>query len=151
MANFLSNITNIFSVKEQRVLGIDIGSSSIKIVQLSRKDGHPILETYGELSLGPYAGRAVGEATNLPLEKVIEALNDLLREKEVNIQTKSCGVAIPFSSSLMAVMEVPMLPQKELASMIPLEARKYIPVPISEVTLDWYVIPKDQDIETQTV
>lgn len=151
MANFLSNITNIFSVKDQRVLGIDIGSSSIKIVQLSRKDGHPILETYGELSLGPYAGKAVGEATNLPLEKVIEALNDLLKEKEVNIQTRSCGVAIPFSSSLMAVMEVPMLPQKELASMIPLEARKYIPVPISEVTLDWYVIPKDQDIETQTV
>lgn len=151
MANFLSNITNIFSVKDQRVLGIDIGSSSIKIVQLSRKDGHPILETYGELSLGPYAGKAIGEATNLPLEKVIEALNDLLREKEVNIQTRSCGVAIPFSSSLMAVMEVPMLPQKELASMIPIEARKYIPVPVSEVTLDWYVIPKDEDIETGQV
>ncbi len=149
MANILSSITNIFGVKDQSVLGIDIGSSSIKVVQLARKDGHPILETYGELSLGPYAGKAVGEATNLPLEKIIEAINDLLREKEVNITTRSCGVAIPFSSSLMAVMEVPLLSQKELASMVPIEARKYIPVPISEVTLDWYLIPKDENLDTK--
>ncbi len=149
MANFLSNLnlpdfSNLFSKGAQSVLGIDIGSSSIKIVQLSRKNGHPVLETYGELSLGPYAGKAVGEATNLPLEKTIEAVADLLKEKEVNITTRICGVAIPFSSSLMAVMEVPMLPQKELASMVPIEARKYIPVPISEVQLDWYMIPKDK-------
>lgn len=149
MANFLSNITNLFGAKEQSVLGIDIGSSSIKAVQLTKRDGHPVLETYGELSLGPYAGKAVGEATNLPLEKVIEALTDMLKEKEVNITTRSCGIAIPFSSSLMAVMDVPMLPQKELASMVPLEARKYIPVPISEVTLDWYVIPKDKSPEPE--
>lgn len=150
MAGFLSNITNIFGVKEHSVLGVDIGSSSIKVVQLSRKDGHAILETYGELSLGPYAGKAIGEATNLPLEKVIEALNDLLKEKEVNVTSRSCGVAIPFSSSLMAVMDVPMLSQKELASMVPIEARKYIPVPISEVTLDWYVIPKDENLDSQS-
>lgn len=147
MANFLSRITNLFGGKSQSVLGIDIGSSSIKVVQLTKRDGHPILETYGELSLGPYAGKAVGEATNLPLEKVIEALNDMLREKEVNITTRSCGIAIPLSSSLMAVMEVPMLSQKELISMVPIEARKYIPVPISEVTLDWYMIPKDKNPE----
>lgn len=71
----------------------------------------------------------------------------MLREKEVNITTRSCGIAIPFSSSLMAVMEVPMLSQKELISMVPIEARKYIPVPISEVTLDWYMIPKDKNPE----
>ncbi len=147
MANFLSNLpdfSNLFSKKGQSVLGIDIGSSSIKIVQLSRKNGHPVLETYGELSLGPYAGKAVGEATNLPLDKTIEAVSDLLKEKEVNITTRSCGIAIPFSSSLMAVMEVPLLPPKELASMVPIEARKYIPVPINEVQLDWYMIPKDK-------
>lgn len=149
MANFLSNITNLFGTKSGSVLGIDIGSSSIKAVQLSQKDGHPVLDTYGELALGPYAGKAIGEATNLPLEKIIEALTDMLKEKEVNISSKNCGIAIPFSSSLMAVMEVPMLSQKELSEMVPLEARKYIPVPISEVTLDWYVIPKDKTPEPQ--
>jgi type IV pilus assembly protein PilM len=122
-------------------MGLDIGSSSIKIVQLRRKSNHAILETYGELALGPYAGKAVGEAVNLPLPKVIEAVGDLLKEKEVNITTTDCGVAIPFSSSLMQVIEMPAVSNKMLQTMVPIEARKYIPVPINEVMLDWSVIP----------
>lgn len=145
--DFLSSFTSKIIPQSQSVLGIDIGSSSIKIVQLSMRDGHPVLDTYGELALGPYAGRGAGESTNLPLIKIIEAVNDMLKEKEVNITTRNCGVAIPFSSALMAVIDLPMLPQKQMAEMVPLEARKYIPVPISEVTLDWYVIPKDKNPE----
>ncbi len=145
MANFLSSFSNMFSKKAGSVLGIDIGSSSIKIVQISKKGGHPVLETYGELALGPYTGKGVGESVTLTEEKVIEAINDILKEKEVNITTMSCGVAIPFSSSLMAVINLPVAPKKELENMIPIEARKYVPVPISEVTLDWYIIPEDKN------
>lgn len=148
MANFFSNfIGNILSKQSPSVLGIDIGSSSIKIVQLSRKSGRAILETYGELSLGPYGGVSVGQATNLPTEKIVEAMKDLLAEKEVKITTNICGVSIPFSSSLMSVIEVPAMPEKQLAQMIPFEARKYIPVPITEVTLDWSIIPQDKNSE----
>ncbi len=146
MASFFSKLFG--STEGQSVLGLDIGSSAIKIVQLSRKNGHPVLETYGELALGPYTGKAVGEATNLPVEKIIEAVADILKEKEVNITTRMCGVAIPFASSLMAVIDMPVMSQKDLAQAIPIEARKYIPVPIGEVALDWYVIPKDKNPET---
>ncbi|MDQ5969403.1 MAG: type pilus assembly protein PilM [Patescibacteria group bacterium] len=152
MANFFSKtIGSILGKRGQSVLGIDIGSSSIKIVQLSRKNGHAVLETYGELALGPYAGKSVGEATSLPPEKVVEAILDMLKEKEVNVSTRVCGVAIPFASSLMAVMEMPVQPQKQLEIMVPVEARKYIPVPISEVALDWYIIPKDKNPDTEQV
>lgn len=147
MANFLSNLFGGSGKKSQSVLGIDIGSSSIKIVQLSRKNGHAVLETYGELSLGQYAGKEVGVATSLPIEKIIEALNDMLKEKEVNVTTRLCGVAIPFASSLISVIEMPIMKKAQLDQMIPIEARKYIPVPISEVTLDWYIIPKDKNPE----
>ncbi len=141
MSNFFSKLLNR---QTPSVLGVDIGSSSIKMVQISRKGGHAVLETYGELALGPYANKGVGEATNLPTEKLIEALTDILKEKEVNITTRTCGVAIPFSSSLMAVIDMPMASKKQLEEMVPIEARKYVPVPISEVALDWYVIPKDK-------
>lgn len=142
MANFFSNL---FAVQNGSVLGLDIGSSSIKAVQLRRKGGHAILETYGELALGPYAGKGIGESTNLPTNKIIEAVNDLLKEKEVNITTNNCAVAIPFASSLMQVIEFPEVPAKQLTQMVPIEARKYIPVPITEVSLDWSVIPKDRN------
>lgn len=142
MASFFSNFFN--KGAGGSVLGIDIGSSAIKIVQLRKKGGKAVLETYGELALGPYAKAEIGQATNLPTEKIIEALSDLMREKEVNITTNKCGIAIPFSSSLMSLIEMPMLPYKQLASMVPLEARKYIPVPISEVTLDWSIVPREE-------
>lgn len=123
------------------VLGIDVGSSSIKVVQLKKKGGKAILETYGELALGPYSGLEMGRATNLPTDRLSEALKDLLRESKTS--TKQCGVAIPIGSSMVTMIELPKVSEKELAQMIPLEARKYIPVPISEVSLDWWVIPEE--------
>jgi len=138
----MSFISDIFNKKSTSVLGIDIGSSSIKIVQLKKKGDKAILETYGELSLGPYADVSVGQSTNLSTNKIIQAVNDLLNEKEVAITTRTCGLAIPFKASLLSIIEMPKTGERELAGMINIEARKYIPVPISEVTIDWSIIPK---------
>ncbi len=139
----------LFNKPEISVAGIDIGSSAIKIVQLKKKNGQAILETYGELALGPYGGATIGQAVSLPIDKISQAIMDLMKEKEVNVTTKNAGLSIPFSSSLMSVIEMPDVSPKQLGVMVPLEARKYIPVPISEVMLDWSIIPKsDNRIET---
>ncbi len=140
MATFLSNISGMFNKAGQSVLGVDVGSSSIKVIQLRRKAGHAVLETYGASALGPYGGTDVGRAVKLPPQKIAEALSDLM--KEANVTTRRCGVSIPLSSSLVSFIEMPVLDTRQLAQMVPLEARKYIPVPITEVTLDWWMIPK---------
>ncbi len=148
---FLDNLpTSFASLKEtigaignqgsSSVLGIDIGSSAIKVVQLRNDDGAAVLETYGELSLGPYQDIEIGRAVNLDVDRLSEALRDILRE--ANVTTKDCGVSIPFASSLITLLELPKVDSKTLKSMLPLEARKYIPVPISEVQLDWFVVPE---------
>lgn len=134
----------LFEKDEPSALGVDIGSSSIKLVQIKKKNGQAQLETYGELALGPYAGVTVGQAVSLPPEKIAQAVADLMHEKEVNVTTNKCGVSIPFASSLMSVIEMPKVSDKQLAVMVPMEARKYIPVPISEVTLDWSLVPKTE-------
>lgn len=137
MASFLGNI---FGRKSMSVIGVDIGSSAIKVVQLARRRGRAILETYGELALGPYAGGEIGQATNLSPEKISECLADLIREAKVT--TNLAALSISYASSLITMIEMPAVPERELASMIPLEARKYIPVALSEVALDWSIIPK---------
>ena len=128
------------------VLGIDISSSSIKVVQIKKEKGAAVLETYGELALGPYSGQNSGQATSLSSEKMIGALKDLL--KEANVTTKNCGVAIPMSSSLINVIEMPALSHKKLEVMVPIEMRKYIPVPISEVLIDWRPVPKENQLSS---
>ncbi len=122
------------------VIGVDIGSSSVKVVQLKKKAGHPVLETYGELALGPYAGLSVGQAANVSTEKTAEALKDLFRE--ANVTAKNASFSLPLHSSLLKVIELPAYKEEQINHMVPLEARKHIPVPIAEVTLDWWVIPK---------
>jgi len=144
MANPFSFLENIFNKGPQSVLGVDIGSSSIKIVQLRKRGGKAVLETYGELALGPYAGVEICRATNLPEDRIVEALKDVM--KEANVTTKSCGISIAAASSLLSFIKMPDMDQKQLATMIPIEARKYIPVPITEVTLDSWIIPKQQDV-----
>ncbi len=128
--------------KSPSVLGIDIGSSSVKMVQLKKKGGKAILETYGEIALGPYAGTDVGRASVLGAAKVSDALKDLLRE--ANTTTLESGLSISVGSSFIVFMKLPKSDEKRLAEMVPIEARKYIPVPISEVSLDWWAIPQDE-------
>lgn len=138
----------LFPKKGKSVLGVDIGTSSLKVVQLRKEGGKAILETYGELALGPYAGKGVGQATNLSSEQIVETLKDLLREAKVT--TTNCGVSIPFSRSLLSLVELPYRKnQQEQKTIIELEARKYIPVPISEVQLDWFIVPSIDPREKQ--
>jgi len=137
----MSFFSNLFAKKEESVLGVDIGSSSLKVVQLRKENGKAVLETYGELALGPYGGKEVGQATNLSVEQITDTLKDLLREAKVT--TKNCGVSIPSARSLLTLVSLPYRANpKEQKTIIELEARKYIPVPISEVQLDWFIVPK---------
>jgi type IV pilus assembly protein PilM len=140
----LDNLFGAFRRKDESVIGIDIGSSAIKVVQLKKKKGKAILETYGELALGPYAGVEMGRATNLTTDKVAEALVDVLRESHST--TKNVGISIPLGASFITFMNMPAMDQKRLAEMVPIEARKYVPLPINEVLLDWWVIPKDDTV-----
>lgn len=133
---------NVLNKQDTSILGVDIGSSAIKVVQLGNNNGVATLETYGEIALGPYADSDVGQATNLPAAKIAEALKTLL--KEANVTTQTCGVAVPFASSLVKLIEVPPLDLQKLETVVPLEARKYIPVPISEVQLDYFVVPETE-------
>ena len=132
------SFSTFFNKPQKSVLGVDIGTSSIKVVQLRRDRGKVILETYGAIALGPYADIEIGRATALPAEKIAEALKDVIRE--ANVTTTDAGIAIPYSSSLISILRLPASVEKQLAQVVPIEARKYIPVPINEVMLDWFVV-----------
>jgi type IV pilus assembly protein PilM len=135
---------NIFSgSSSESALGIDIGSSAVKVVEIKRKGGKAVLETYGIISLGSYAELDPGRITNLPIDKTVAALNEAL--KQSGVTTTSCGVSMPVQSSL--IFTIPLPPQvkeAEIGSIVPTEARKYIPVPITEVSLDWFLLPKKE-------
>ena len=146
MSNFFSDIiSNLTGSKDSKdsAVGIDIGASAIKIVEIKKKGSRAVLETYGSIALGPYAETDAGTLANLPVEKVVEALKEVLKQSGVN--SSSGAFSIPVQSSLIFVVDLPAsVKEGEMASIIPTEARKYIPVPITEVSLDYFVLPQKE-------
>jgi len=139
--DILGNIGKLVKGKESTAVGIDIGSSAVKVVEIKKKGGKVLLETYGAIALGPYGDLDVGKVTNLPVEKVAVALKEVL--KQSGTTAGSGAFSIPVQSSLIFNIELPAtIKERELSSIVPTEARKYIPVPITEVSLDYFILPK---------
>ena len=138
-----SFIKNLFKTSGNNVVGIDIGSSAIKVVEIKKKGGRAILETYGSIALGPYIGLDVGRVVNLPAPKIVEAIKEVL--KQSGVTAISAALSIPVQSSLIFNMELPVqIKENEMTSVIQTEARKYIPVPITEVSLDHFILPRKE-------
>jgi type IV pilus assembly protein PilM len=141
--NIFSSFSKIGGSGEDSAVGVDISSSSIKVVEIKKKGGKAVLETYGAIALGPYNDENAGSVTSLPVEKIVLALKEVLKQSGVIANT--LAIAIPIQSSLIFTIELPVqMGEKQIADIIPTEARKYIPVPVTEVSIDYFILPKKE-------
>jgi len=140
-----------FSRKSRRQLGIDIGTSSIKIVELEHSGDHMTLINYGIAEGLDFFGELLPNSNAPSTLKMSD--NDIaavLRQilDATKIKTDEVVMSIPIFSSFLTVMELPPMSNKELENAVPFEARSYIPVPLAEVVLDWLIIPPRQETAT---
>ena len=132
----------LFKRESKLSLGIDIGTSAIKLVELEREEEKLKLKTYGILQLPKKYFEYLKEKPLVfpfPAGDLAEMIDAL--KKEAKAESKEAYFSIPVYSSFSCVIEIPNIPEEEIASAIPFEAKKYIPVPISDVVLDWSIIP----------
>jgi Tfp pilus assembly PilM family ATPase len=144
----MMSLKDIFSFKAaddntSAVVGIDIGSSSIKVVELQEKKGVLTLGTYGELQLGPYADKHLGESVVTTSKQEQEALIDIIRESAIT--AKRAVFAMPLSSSFVTNVSIEAASDADLSALVRVEARKVIPASLSEVTLDWAEVETAQE------
>lgn len=126
----------IFSSKTS-YLGIDLGTSSIKVVELANLNGRPRLVTYGFTEKKLDGGIGFNnELTNI--EETAAALSEVCRKSRVS--SKKVIAALPNFSVFTSILNLPGLSKKELASAISWEAKKIIPMPLEEIILDWKII-----------
>ena len=139
------NLFNIFFPK--KIIGIDIGTSSIKVVELSRRSGGWTLENYGQLqssfiSKEPLPASNVKSTGLLSTSFVSTAIRGIL--DEAKIRTKAVVFSIPDFSTFCTSFDIPVMPEKEIPDAIRYNASQYITLPISEVTLDWQIVSRPQ-------
>lgn len=131
--------SNIFSSK--RFLGIDIGTAGIKLIELSGQKEKKKLENYAEMEAevahkNPF--RTFEKNTLLlSSQEITQAIKATI--KEAKFKTRNCIFSIPDFSSFFTDFELPYMGKTELSRAVNYEARKHVPLPLSEVTLDWEV------------
>lgn len=121
------------------MLGVDIGSSSIKIVQVDRGDSLR-LTTYGMVDIGDPIS---SQTTDEEVHKLADLLKNLM--EKAHVTTKNCIMSLPNSAVFTSVIDMPKMGDKEMESAMQFEAKKYVPLPFSEVTLSWTIISENED------
>lgn len=144
--NPLARVENIASgMLHQAILGIDFGTASTKIIQLSVENGVPVLNTYGEIDTGPFGEHEIRKVTHLDPPAQAAALMDLMHAVEAGC--RQAGISIPLSSALISFVKMPRRDPEQMKLIIQGEAKQYVPVPIEQVTLDWMIVDRGDPAE----
>lgn len=125
-----------------RVLGIDIGTTNIKTVELSGTIDQPILENYGILETYGYLERNNATIQSNYFKLVEDVTIDLVKKLFLVLKpkTKRAVFSLPVFSSFITQFELPFTDKKEIATAVTFEAKKYIPVPLEELEISWMLV-----------
>ena len=132
----------LFNSFASKSLGIDIGVSSIKIVELSRFLKKLKLQNYAYLEAAdPYHKpfRAFQQQTLiLSVDKIVEVLQKSFTVS--GIEPKTAVFSVADFLTFFTTFDLPAMSPEELDTAVRFEAGKYIPLPLNKVNLDWGVI-----------
>ena len=148
-SDFIRDIGNFF--RAGTVMGIDIGTSSIKVAELGRKKERFALLNYGIVESKEYLihpNRAIQTSSLKIVEKDTTALlNSLLFE--VKPKAKIAIASIPAFAAFMTVLDMPLISKEETAKAIMFQAAQYIPLPLKDVEIDWMKVDEFDTQERQ--
>lgn len=130
---------SFFKKKEESLLGVDLGTSSVKMVELKTVNKQKHLVTYG------YSEGKV----NMPHdeESRIKLQAELLAyvAKKAKVKTRKAIAAVPLSDVFSAIVRIPVVEKKEQVGIIMGEAQKFLPFPYSEAMVDWKVLERKKE------
>lgn len=122
-----------------QIFGLDIGTSLLKVVEMRGDALHRELVAAGMASTP--AGGLKGDSED-DIRQVAEAVKNLV--KSAKIETQLVVASLPESQIFTRVIDMPILTDNELAQAIKYESEQYIPIPLSEVKLDYAVLHRPE-------
>ena len=135
---------DLFKQKQPVVLGLDISSTAIKLLELGQSGDRLRVESY---AVEPLPANSVIEKNIADVEAVGDAIKRAVKRSAS--RTKLAAVAVAGSAVITKIIAMPAsLTEDDMEQQIELEADQYIPYPLEEVNLDFEVIgPSENDPE----
>lgn len=139
--------------KTKSSLGIDIGTKVIRAVEISGNKGKLTLENYGEVNLDVACKEFFRSFDKKNLNPAVNNISVAIAAiiAETGIKTKKVVFSLPDFATFSTTFELPPMPKKDMVNAIGFEARKYIPLPLSELVLDWQLMNKESLKENNKV
>lgn len=127
--------------KKKDIVGVDIGSSAVKLVQLREaKGGYQLLK----IGILPLPAEAIVDNTLMDSSSIVETVKSLLAS--LNVKAKEAVCSISGNSVIIRKISLPVMPVEELEDQIHWEAEQYIPFDINDVNVDFEILsPDEQD------
>lgn len=120
-------------------LGVDIGTTAIKVADVGRGREGLTLQNYGILETMGYlerANSALQSSTMKLSENEVAGELALLLER-MGVRPRDAIFSVPSFAAFTTLIEIPASSERELASIMQFQAKQYVPLPLTEVTLDW--------------
>lgn len=132
-------------LRKNRFIGIDFGTSAIKVVELSLKNQQACLENYGwvEFDVVSKGKPNLGLIPKVYNQKLKICLEELL--KKLELKSKKAYISMPGFTGLITLIDFPEMEKEELKKAIQFEAHKYIPTPLNEVALSWDIVARENE------
>jgi type IV pilus assembly protein PilM len=124
--------------KQKDVIGIDIGSSSVKLVQLKDLKGSYQLLNIGIVPLPP---EAIVDNTLIDSSSIVSAVKNLVTSLGLKVKDVACSIS--GNSVIIRKIVLPAMPVEELEDQITWEAEQYIPFDINDVNMDFQILSPD--------
>lgn len=125
--------------KKRETVGIDVGSSSVKLVQLKEQKG-----TYHLVNVGllPLSAEAIVDNTLMDSSSIAEAIKNLV--KSLNVKANEAACSISGNAVIIRKIVLPAMTSEELEEQIQWEAEQYIPFDINDVNIDFQILNQDE-------
>jgi type IV pilus assembly protein PilM len=137
----------MFFSKHKDIVGVDIGSSAVKLVQLRELKGGWQLENIGIL---PLPAEAIVDNTLMDSSSIVETVRNLLLGLDVKAKEAACSIS--GNAVIIRKISLPVMPAEELEDQIQWEAEQYIPFDINDVNVDFQILSADdQDMSKMNV
>lgn len=132
--------------KKQQVVGLDIGSRAIKLVQIKELKGKYILQKFGIKPLEP---EVIVDGTVMDAGRVIDAIKELIHEQ--GVRNKNVALSVSGHAVIVKKINLPQTPDDQMEAKVKEAAEQYIPFDINEVNLDWFILnPAETTEDGQT-
>jgi len=123
----------------KNLIGLDIGSSSIKVVELKEKRGETILQQIGIVPLSP---ETIVEGAIIDSYELINAMKHLA--SSYHLKNRQVAVSVSGTPVIVKRLTLSFMTEKELSESIDWEVERYLPFDLSEVNIDYHVLKGDE-------